>query len=445
MTTKFIRIDGMTCESCQRRIQAKIQSLSGVSHVTVSLTKKMAEVEYDATLLAIDSILKAVIELGYDTHAQMVFDVEPSSRSIKMRQLKMALLTMGVLLGLYYVVKAVFGLDFLNIIPVIDASLSLPILFVIGLFTSLHCVGMCGAIHIAGSILPFGTAKQRYVRPLLYNAGRVVSYTVIGGIAGLIGQVLTPSARAQGLILGLASVFLFLVGLSMLGLMPNPSRWFSRTQGCHPAKKSSSAFVTGLLNGLMPCGPLQAMQIYAVGTASLWMGALSMFLFALGTVPLMLTFGLLMNRFKGRWVFQIQRLGAALVLLLASVMFARSLGYFGFDLSGSADTYAIAELRDGTQYVEINLEAGDYQVIMVQEDIPVRFNVKAAEGIVNGCNSPLLIPAFGIEMPLVTGDNWIEFTPEEIGTIPYSCWMRMIRSQIIVVSDLSNPDNFPGN
>ena len=53
----------------------------------------------------------------------------------------------------------------------------------------------------------------------------------------------------------------------------------------------TSPFIVGLLNGFMPCGPLQTMQLFALGTGSAFKGALSMLIFSLGTVPLMLTFG----------------------------------------------------------------------------------------------------------------------------------------------------------
>lgn len=58
--------------------------------------------------------------------------------------------------------------------------------------------------------------------------------------------------------------------------------------------------------------------------------------------------------------------------------------------------------------------------------------IKAEKSSLNGCNNSIIIPAYGIEKPLAVGDNIIEFTPTESGTIPFSCWMGMIRSSITV-------------
>lgn len=59
------------------------------------------------------------------------------------------------------------------------------------------------------------------------------------------------------------------------------------------------------------------------------------------------------------------------------------------------------------------------------------------EGDLNGCNAAMIIPAFGIERELSLGDTVIEFTPQETGTVPYSCWMGMIRSTITVVEPVA--------
>jgi len=92
-----------------------------------------------------------------------------------------------------------------------------------------------------------------------------------------------------------------------------------------------------------------------------------------------------------------------------------------------------ATLVDGIQIAEINVGSRSYGEIVVQAGIPVRFNLKVAPGILNGCNNAIVIPSLGIEKPLAVGDNFIEFIPTTAGVIPYSCWMGMIRSRITVV------------
>src|SRR5665647_2658897 len=75
-------------------------------------------------------------------------------------------------------------------------------------------------------------------------------------------------------------------------------------------------FIVGLLNGLMPCGPLQAMQLYALGTGSALAGALSMLIFSLGTVPLMFGFGAISTMLSKKFTRSILRFSAVLVVIL---------------------------------------------------------------------------------------------------------------------------------
>ena len=74
-----------------------------------------------------------------------------------------------------------------------------------------------------------------------------------------------------------------------------------------------------------------------------------------------------------------------------------------------------------------------YDSITVKAGIPVRWNLKVPEGVLTGCNNAIVIPEYGIEKTLQAGDNIIEFTPEEPGTVQFTCWMGMIRSEINVV------------
>lgn len=84
-------------------------------------------------------------------------------------------MTFGVFV-LWLLAKCVLGFDVLTLIPQIDSSVTYPMLFGIGLLTSLHCVGMCGAINLSAS----STRK----RALAYNVGRIACYTLVGCVAG---------------------------------------------------------------------------------------------------------------------------------------------------------------------------------------------------------------------------------------------------------------------
>jgi plastocyanin domain-containing protein len=97
----------------------------------------------------------------------------------------------------------------------------------------------------------------------------------------------------------------------------------------------------------------------------------------------------------------------------------------------------VSVVENGVQVVSIDLKSNSYEPIIVQKGIPVRFIINAEAQNINGCNNAIIIPKFKIEKALKPGENIIEFTPEETGTIPYSCWMGMIGSSITVVDELT--------
>jgi plastocyanin domain-containing protein len=183
------------------------------------------------------------------------------------------------------------------------------------------------------------------------------------------------------------------------------------------------------------------MQVYALGTGSLLAGALSMFLFSLGTVPLMLGFGLVSSLLSAKFNARMLKASGVLVLVLGLVMFTRGMSLFGVALPplrpASSTDIAVATLVGDGQEVQTTVESGRYHPLLVQAGVPVRWIIRVKAEDLNGCNNPLTVPQYGIRKQLVPGDNLIEFTPSQSGTIGYTCWMGMISSYIRVVPDLN--------
>jgi sulfite exporter TauE/SafE len=131
----------------------------------------------------------------------------------------------------------------------------------------------------------------------------------------------------------------------------------------HEQKKGKGPLVVGLLNGLMPCGPLQSMQLYALSTGSALWGALSMFLFSTGTVPLMFGLGALSSLLSKKFTGKMMKVSAYLVVILGVFMFTSGLSLSGVDVSspiakaGASGTGSagVAVLEDGVQTVTTKL------------------------------------------------------------------------------------------
>ena len=167
---------------------------------------------------------------------------------------------------------------------------------------------MCGGINLSQCI-PVAdddngkTPKNKIIFPsLLYNTGRVISYSVIGFLLGGMGMLLTGGGGMgiplllQGILKIIAGLFMVIMGINMLGWITLLRKFQIRfpqrlTDKINKKRRENRPFFVGLLNGLMPCGPMQSMQIIALGSGNPVSGAAAMLMFSLGTVPLMLGFG----------------------------------------------------------------------------------------------------------------------------------------------------------
>ena len=442
--TERLTVDGMTCNSCETRIEKAVRALAGVGQVSASAPISEVIVYYNPDLVTRGAILDAIRGAGY----QVREDSAPAKSGAVYRFLGL----IAVVAAIYLIIRYTVGFTFL---PTVTQSMGYGLIFVVGLLTSLHCIAMCGGIVLSQGIkgheavskpalVPTGL-KERLLPSLLYNGGRVVSYTIIGGIVGALGSLFSLSTTLKGVIPVIAGAFMLFLGVRMLGIFPWLSRLKVRFPGLGGSRMRSAAsgrgpFVVGLLNGLMPCGPLQTMQVYALGTGSFLAGALSMFLFSLGTVPLLLGFGALSAFLSAKFNRGMLKASGVLVMALGLVMFARGMNLFGVALPvlspAPGSSIAVAKVIGDYQEVRTTVESGEYHPFIVQKGIPVHWIVSAKAVDLNGCNNPLTVPGYGIRKQLVPGDNLIEFTPDRDGTISYTCWMGMISSSIRIVPDL---------
>lgn len=316
-------------------------------------------------------------------------------------------------------------------IPTIDSKLTYGMLFITGLLTSLHCISMCGAINMV-AVINQNTNKRLKI-PIFYNLGRIISYTLLGAFTGLIGNIISINKTVMGIIIIMSAIIMFFMSLNMLGVLNLKNIKLPRTK-----LKVKSPFVIGLLNGIMPCGPLQAMQVYALSTSSPIKGALSMLIFGLGTVPLMLTTGIVLNITKGKTKVLLNKIASVLILILSITMLNRGLTSLEINIvtpSNNYTNYEKATLKKNYQVVKINLDYDNYKDILVQKDIPVKLIINVEKDKLTGCNNQILINKFGIKKDLQEGENIIEFTPSKLENYTYTCWMNMIKNNIKVIDN----------
>lgn len=444
---KRLRIGGMTCVNCQNKIKQTLRRADGVQAASVRYDTETADVTYDADFLSLEDLTAMIQALDYQVLAEGAARTPDASRRVSL---------VVIILCLFLLLERFGILNLLAPSQLADSAMSYGMLFVIGLVTSVHCVAMCGGINLS-QCLPQADAGQLSGRAsllpaFLYNLGRVLSYTAIGFLLGLVGLLLGgggagPSPLLQGILKLIAGVLMVMMGLNMLDLFPGlrrltlrPPRFLAAKAGARKAR-NSRPLVVGLLNGLMPCGPLQSMQLVALAAGDPFSGALAMFLFSLGTVPLMLGLGSAVAALGRRFSQTVRTVGAVLVVVLGLAMLSQGWNLTGFSFCGSLET-AVTEpaggsagqavLEDGVQVVTSTLSSGRYPDITVQAGVPVRWIIDVPAGSINGCNYKMLLQAYHITYTFQEGENILEFTPTEPGTISYSCWMGMICGTITV-------------
>ncbi len=437
---KIIKISGMTCKSCERRIERKLRQIKGVISAKVSYTKANAECVYDKKLISLEEIEQAIENEGYTV-------IRSGNTDNKIDRIINIIGIAIIIFALYRVLKHYGFINFFYAFPEVKENMSYGMLFIIGLLTSVHCIAMCGGINLSQclpSVIQPQSKEQKWqtLRPsFLYNLGRVISYTVVGGIVGAVGSVISFSGNAKGFVQIIAGLFMVIMGLNMLNAFPwlrkfNISMPKILTRNLYSKRGSNSPLYIGLLNGLMPCGPLQAMQLYSLSTGSMLKGALAMFLFSLGTVPLMFGMGALSSLLSKKLMHKLISVGAILVVILGGGMLSSGLSLTGIMVlsSVSFSNDSVIRIENGVQIVESKLASGEYPDIEVRVDMPVRWIITAEKGTINGCNNRIFIPEYGKEVVFKIGENIIEFTPEEEGEFVYSCWMGMIRASIKVTN-----------
>ncbi|URA11263.1 urease accessory protein UreH domain-containing protein [Thermospira aquatica] len=428
-----LNVRGMSCNACEIRIEEVLSKEEGIYNVKAKRNKNMVILSYNPQKIDLERIKSLINELGYKVEG--VLTNESGNLNFSFIPI---FITSGVIL-VFFILQNKLGIHFL---PVITKEMGYGILFVVGLLTSFHCVGMCGGINLTQSL---HKDKNNFIPSLKYNIGRLIAYTLIGGIFGGIGTLFSLSSFSKGFIFIIAGIFMITMGLNLFGIFSLGnflSKFFSQVYAKVNKKgKLIDPFFVGILNGLMPCGPLQGMQIYALSSGSFFTGALSMFFFALGTLPLMLGLGVLVNFLSKKVGYHMMKVSGLIVIFLGISMLSNGLALTGNPLFKEKDkNYSVAKLNGDLQTVITEIEPNRYPPIVVEKGKPVKWIIKVSEENLNSCNNAIVIPALGIEKRLIPGENIIEFTPTNEGNIYYSCWMGMISSTIKVVNNINQSD-----
>ncbi len=438
------KIEGIHCASCKILIKEEFKKLKGISKFKID-DLGFAVVEFDSRKNSKNNIFYKIEELNYKVKTK-----EKKIKKSLFANLFFIFLIIFLFFLAYFWISSSGSFELLSQLN--EKNTSYWIIFIIGLLASFHCIGMCGGLVIAYSVDEIKRnsnfnkkTKKNYLIHFQYNLARLISYTIIGAILGFTGSFFGINPNFTGIVLLVAGSLMIVMGFSFLtGLeifkkikLRTPNFIAKILYSNKYNKKPKGPFVIGLLNGLMPCGPLQAMQIYALTTGNILEGALSMALYGLGTIPMMFGFGVLISKIGKKLINKIIKFSGLLIILLGIIMINRGLNNFNTGINFKrGEEYQKINNKNDYQEAKMNLTYAGYEpnILYIKKGIPVRWIINVEK--MTGCTNAIMIESLGIKKDLEIGENIIEFVPpENVKEIKFSCWMRMVWGKFVIIDN----------
>lgn len=439
------RIGGMTCASCELLLERKLKAMPGVQSVDVDYKSGIARISAQSgNVPELKSIAHIVEGAGYTLVNEDSPYVSLPADTRKWMEIGASLL---IIFSLY---KLLQTFDIISLAPSTSGVLSLGGIFLIGLVAGTSsCLAVTGGLLLAlaakhNELHRAETPMQKFQPLLQFNIGRLMSYFILGGLVGILGQSITLSTSMTGYMNIIVALIMLLLALSMLGIVPKNSfpiqppkklsRWIANlSESNHPA----APFTLGALTFFLPCGFTQSLQLAALASGNFATGATIMLFFALGTLPALLGISAISSIAKGNWFSMFLRFSGTLVFILALFNLNSGLALSGFNITGiggSGQSTPPPAITGNVQEVSMTVTPyGTYEPsnITIKAGVPVRWKIDGTNA--SGCTSIMTIPSMNISQALHGGENIIEFTPTERGQLAFMCSMGMVRGSFTVI------------
>lgn len=449
MNKKIYNIRGMHCRSCELLIEQNIGEIAGVRTVEASYKKGLAIVYFDDTPPAEAKIQRAIADAGYALGtAGMLpwFERDPKEYFI--------LAMGGAVLFVLFLGAKIAGFE--TFAPNFGDAPAYPVVMFVGLTAGIStCMALVGGLVLGLSarhaeLHPEASRWDKFKPHLSFNAGRIITFALLGGAIGSVGSVFRISTSVVGWFVALAGIVMLILGLKLIEIFPKFSalsfslpaaigKWFGLNRRAKHYSHSGS-MLAGALTFFLPCGFTQAMQVYAISTGNFISGALIMGLFAVGTVPGLLGIGGLMAFVKGAFGKMFFKFVGLAVILFAFLNISSGMTLTGFRLPNltvpvekQAQKTNLPPIENGFQVIRMRQLSGGYEPnrFTVRKGIPVRWEIEGTT--LYSCSNAVVIPSLRVGTRLQMGSNVLEFTPPQAGRLAFSCAMGMYRGYFDVV------------
>jgi sulfite exporter TauE/SafE/copper chaperone CopZ len=452
-TQTVVPVAGMTCRSCEVRIERNIRRIPNVERVSASATSAKVTIISSGPIRDAD-IADAIEAAGYEVGRTPWLERDPE---------KWVTASAGlIVLGLIAVVAKLTGIADLASGAGDLSQGGVVVALLLGLAAGVStCMALAGGIVLALSAsnqARRGTTEGDVIgrmRPaVVFVAGRIVGYTVFGAALGALGSTISLPAKLTAVLMIVVAVVMTLVGTRLTGLSPRVAAWsptlpvgFARSMGLTNGTTGAGAYsdgraaLLGALSFFLPCGFTQAVQIYALSTGSPATAAILLGAFAIGTAPGLLGIAGLPAIVPTRWRPDLLRIVGVVVIGFAVLNATSGLRLAGIGLPGIGPSAAAAA---GVPQGEVAI-TGDAQTLNTVQDlegykpqsvtiyagVPTRWIIESTNA--QTCASFLQIPDLGITKVLKKGTNEIDLPALPAGTLNYSCSMGMYGGSITIV------------
>ncbi len=288
MKTYTLHVSGMHCASCPMLIEGELSDLPYITHAKASLKYHHVEVTGDFGEQTLEQIAEQLTLVtkphGYSLSSQK------QKHNAKWHEFRIAIpIAVGFIA--FFIILQKLGL--VNLVTTSEVSYGTA--FVIGMIASVStCMAVVGGLVLSMSA---NYAKEGdKVRPqMLFHIGRLVSFFVLGGVIGALGTVFKIGVTGSLVLSLIVATVLLILGINLLDVFP----WAKKLQptlprfignhvhGLKRINHTLTPILLGVATFFLPCGFTQSMQIYTLTTGSFMSGALTMFVYALGTLPVL--------------------------------------------------------------------------------------------------------------------------------------------------------------
>lgn len=288
MKTYTLHVNGMHCNSCVVLTESELNEVPEVAQAKASLKNLNVEVTGDFGDKEPEHVARDLSEVlkphGY------TLTLEKQKHSVNWSDFYVALPIAAAFVALFVILQK------LGIVNLVTASeVGYGTAFVIGLIASVStCMAVVGGLVLSMSA-NFAKEGDKIKPQVLFHAGRLVSFLILGGVIGAVGSAFQLNSNATFVLGVIVGLVLLILGFNLLEVFPwvkklqptMPKFIGSQVHGLKKVNHTLTPLLVGVATFFLPCGFTQSMQLYTLTTGSFLTGALLMFAFALGTLPVL--------------------------------------------------------------------------------------------------------------------------------------------------------------